>query len=770
MWRSPSTTTTCIGNAKSAPPAGQISTLDAALAANPGEWIYSVPISGESGFYCAPLYDYYLVRGYAVVEASGIGTYGSESFELCGTHLERDSHKAVVEWLTGDRVAYTDKTSNIQIKADWCNGKVAMTGCSYGGTLPFEVATTGVKGLETIIPFAGIASWYDYTNSQGVPTILEVNCADSLAAYNCGGTFLDRDWTVSNREYGSWLWQISEDQFATNGNYGPIWEESDYAKDWAGIRCSALIVQGVNDFNVNATHADKMFQAFQKAGKNVKLVLHQDGHNFLNDHIVNGELWQQIMNRWLAHYLYGVDNGAENMPTLLAQSSLDGSWTAYDSWRDFDYIEAAVSADAPSTQITSEGLNDIASQYLIEQNPDLNGSEHREQYFMELDPAHIAVYPIELPENTTVCGVPEIHVRLSNENVDYEGLMVSAVLIDQADDGQLFPAYMLENRLSMVLTLCLLAGTLAVACAEQPSRFYQIKYPVYIGDMDTTFENPQPLFFFDDVDDLHSGYNLPSWMMGLDDIEGKASASDRALGAHIRQYKALRKAAMGDKIPGYQEVGNTAYVTFDSFESRSASNYYDAFEAGETIPDTIGLIINARQQIYREGSPVENVVIDLSNNTGGSVNAALFVISWILGEAEVSVEDAFTGAQSTMVYRADINLDRAFDEKDTLADKRVYCLISPISFSCGNLVPAVCKAHHAVTLIGRTSGGGTCTVQPMSTAWGTVLQISGANRMSFRKNGSFYDIDEGIEPDIYIDHLETLYDREALTALINGLR
>jgi len=44
---------------------------------------------------------YYLVRGFAVVEASGIGTYGSEGFELCGTHLERDSHVAVVEWLTG---------------------------------------------------------------------------------------------------------------------------------------------------------------------------------------------------------------------------------------------------------------------------------------------------------------------------------------------------------------------------------------------------------------------------------------------------------------------------------------------------------------------------------------------------------------------------------------------------------------------------------------------------------------------------------------------
>ena len=70
-------------------------------------------------------------------------------------------HACVVEWLAGDRVAYTDPYNNIEIAADWSNGNVAMTGCSYGGTLPFEVATSGVKGLKTVIPFAGIASWYD---------------------------------------------------------------------------------------------------------------------------------------------------------------------------------------------------------------------------------------------------------------------------------------------------------------------------------------------------------------------------------------------------------------------------------------------------------------------------------------------------------------------------------------------------------------------------------------------------------------------------------
>ena len=428
-------------------PEGEVTTVELAQFADPSEWIYSVPISGDQGYDIAPLYDYYLIRGYAVVLACGIGTYGSEGFELCGTHLERDSHRAVVEWLTGDRVAYIDKTSNIAVKADWCNGKVAMTGCSYGGTLPFSVATTGVKGLETIVPYAGIASWYDYTNAQGAPTRTDVNYADSLAAYNCGGTFLDRDWTVPNREYGSWLWQISEDQNNTNGDYGPIWEESDYPRDWAGIKCSALVVAGLNDFNVSTVHADKMMQAFTRAGQNVKLVLHLDGHNFLYSRMVNGELWNVIVNRWLAHYLYGVDNGAEDMPAVLVQSNVDGSWISYESWRDFNYIEADVTADAPYTQVTSEGLNDIASKFLLESNPDLNGMEHKDEYFLSLDAPHAAVYPINLPENTTLCGVPEVHVRLSNENYDYNGLMISAALIDIADDGKPFPAYMIKSRL-----------------------------------------------------------------------------------------------------------------------------------------------------------------------------------------------------------------------------------------------------------------------------------------------------------------------------------
>ena len=128
-----------------------------------------------------------------------------------------------------------------------------------------------------------------------------------------------------------------------------------------------------------------------------------------------------------------------------------------------------------------------------------------------------------------------------------------------------------------------------------------------------------------------------------------------------------------------------------------------------------------------------------------------------------------TGATSTSTYRADINLDGEFDERDTVQDKNLFCLIGPYSFSCGNLVPNLFKSSRRVTLLGRESGGGSCSVLSMSTAYGTLFNISSPLRMSFLMNGSFYDTDTGIEPDCVIVQPENFYDREALTEYINQL-
>ena len=301
--------------------------------------------------------------------------------------------------------------------------------------------------------------------------------------------------------------------------------------------------------------------------------------------------------------------------------------------------------------------------------------------------------------------------------------------------------------------------------------FWQIGYDEVLSgnsaaDADIALKSVIDYYF----DDLHSVFNEYSYLTGLNPISKSTGIANRKIEAHMTEYSRARDEAYPNGWLSYEEVGNTAYITFDSFESKYiGAAFYKAKEQGDQLGDTVGLIIQAHEQITRENSPIENVVLDLSNNSGGDVDAAVVVLGWLLGDAPFSVKNMATGAMSTSIYRVDVNLDHVFDEKDTVSDKNLYCLISPVSFSCGNLVPAALKSSQKVTLLGRTSGGGSCVVQQASTAYGTMFQISAAQRISFLKNGSFYDIDQGIEPDYYIDHIKNYYNRAALTDYINGL-
>ena len=164
-------------------------------------------------------------------------------------------------------------------------------------------------------------------------------------------------------------------------------------------------------------------------------------------------------------------------------------------------------------------------------------------------------------------------------------------------------------------------------------------------------------------------------------------------------------------------------------------------------------------------------MLNLFAYTGGATIAAQYVMSAFLGEADFSTRSTMTGAMSDAVYRADTNLDSVFDEKDSFAENglKLFCLATPVSFSCGNLVPCVFKATSQVTMLGQISGGGSCSIHCFSTAYGTGFQISGYRRFSVMKNGSFYDVDTGAEPHFYIADPAKYYNREALTEFIHGL-
>ena len=281
------------------------------------------------------------------------------------------------------------------------------------------------------------------------------------------------------------------------------------------------------------------------------------------------------------------------------------------------------------------------------------------------------------------------------------------------------------------------------------------------------------------LDDQHTAYGLPSPASGYDagaDFSDKLGNGQSTIrfGMQSDPYKEARLKAYPNGIPAYEEIGNTAYITFDEFSPMPKDrDYYKDPPTAEEMNslDAMGLMIYAYGQITREDSPIDNVVMDLSLNIGGSVRSAVYVIATYLGVCTISSRNTLSGALVTGNYIIDLNLDGTIDDADRLLMKKnLFCLETPSSFSSGNLVPCAFKASNVVTLLGRTSGGGSCKVQPLCTADGSTFQISGTSQVSFLRNGAFYDTDQGADPDFPLMKPASFYDREALTDYINSIR
>ena len=246
--------------------------------------------------------------------------------------------------------------------------------------------------------------------------------------------------------------------------------------------------------------------------------------------------------------------------------------------------------------------------------------------------------------------------------------------------------------------------------------------------------------------------------------------------AEARYLAGLTDFVDGDLVilNNYEEVGDTAFITFDTFEYQEYDYYSAEFRehiADYIAHDNFALISYANSQITREGSPIRKVVVDLSCNGGGAVNAGVYLTSWLLGTCRVSTVNPVTDAKYTVVYQADVDLDGRITEADHLDTNKyeLYCLISGSSFSCGNLVPALCKESGLVTLLGQTSGGGACVVRPSITADGTVFKYSGNTLLCTVQNGSYYSVDQGVEPDFVIRHASNYYDRQWLSEYLDTL-
>lgn len=411
-------------------PVSSETTVEAAKKAKASDWYYYSPYEYIYDYEDLNWYDYFLVRGYAFISSAGLGTKGSEGFNTTGSDLEINAFKNIIEWVNGKRKAYTDKTSNVEIKADWATGNVAMTGLSWAGTTTFGVAATGVEGLKTIVPAAGIASWYDYFNSQGTQFGNAPYSDLSWLSLYVSTRMLDQDdWAGIWQNYSNYINQLNKDQYAHDRNYSDVWKERDYTLHPENLKTSALIVHGLNDDNVKTKHFELMYDALKKAGQDVKLYLHQGDHVYPAAMsrgygiIANGQDFYDLLNTWLTHYLYGVDNHVESLPAVLAQNNYDPSkWTSYDNWKSSQRLflnasskrlEETISSDYAAAGVEIANRNETVSKASSKAN---------------------LTFVSDVTEDTTIKGHIPVHFKAALAKGQGKNFQINALLVDVADE------------------------------------------------------------------------------------------------------------------------------------------------------------------------------------------------------------------------------------------------------------------------------------------------------------------------------------------------
>ncbi len=193
------------------------------------------------------------------------------------------------------------------VGATWTTGKVGMIGTSYNGTLPIAVASTGVEGLEAIVPISAISNWYDYYRANGMtraPFTFQGEDLDVLAdaVYSRADEPAPGPRTICRGVIDN----IAATQDRATGDSSPFWESRNYMNDVDNVHAATLLAHGNADFNVMTKNAAQFYDAIKANGVPHQFYFHQGGHG--------GSPPDVMLNRWFTRYLYGVQNGVESKP------------------------------------------------------------------------------------------------------------------------------------------------------------------------------------------------------------------------------------------------------------------------------------------------------------------------------------------------------------------------------------------------------------------------------------------------------------------------
>ncbi|MCK2217650.1 Xaa-Pro dipeptidyl-peptidase [Actinomadura sp. ATCC 31491] len=363
--------------------------------------------------------NYFVPRGYAVLNVDMLGTTRSDGCPDIGGKADVLGGKAVIDWLNGR--ARATRADGGPAVADWTTGKAAMIGKSYDGTLANAVAATGVDGLKTIVPISAISSWYKYQRSNGV--IYNYDYASWLANY------VDTDPEAKCQAVRD---RMDAEDGDDTGNYNAFWAERDYLKGLLGdaskVRASVFAVHTVNDLNVKPDNFSTWWKALAERGVPRKIWVGQTQHVDPFDFEGRRGLWVDTLHRWFDYWLHGVRNGILQEPRADVEVG-PAQWISQRDWPAPFAIKASLRPAADGSLGLRPAAKDSTATFT-----DVALSENDMVADVgTANPGRVAFTTGELPLDLRLSGTPTADLRVK---LDKPTANLTALLVDFGESAR----------------------------------------------------------------------------------------------------------------------------------------------------------------------------------------------------------------------------------------------------------------------------------------------------------------------------------------------
>lgn len=373
----------------------------------------------------------FVPHGYTVAFVPTRGAGGTDSCADLMGPKERSDLSQAVTWLGSQR---------------WSNGNVGMTGASYDGSTPWEVAATGNPHLKTIVPVSGIHDIYEFVYGRGHNDwrwwFFVAGYYDYYGmgqANPAGGRDPDRYAKAALCDSTDEALAATFESYATGkqDQFG-YWKQRDSNDEiLKRYRGSVLLVQGLQDWNVSPDHQWPFINRLQRRGVYVEQMLGQWDHTYPDANHDAGPRgdYADILLQWWDRWLKG-DRSADLGPRVEVQDS-DMRWRTEQAWPPADTTNETFYlasdnrlSDAPdegeATAVLGPGTRNRYF-YVITDNAFVYNDAPVDRYC-----ADCAILTRDIKDDLRIVGIPKLELRVTPTG---PGGFVAAYLIRVDEQG-----------------------------------------------------------------------------------------------------------------------------------------------------------------------------------------------------------------------------------------------------------------------------------------------------------------------------------------------